>query len=472
MHSFWRFQRFPPTTLVLLGITLFFAVACKKSASTPQAEKIAKESSSRDPIKQKEARLRWNIQTLGEAYDRVGSRNKKWDKDVRQGMAELAKYRADSGGSPQKAGIFFDRAIGHGCDDPLVLYCSLRFGTDLSGADSKSMAGRFETAAIRLNQSAYHPIRKFYGAVRAAEILKSAGVDLKRVYPLRKMAADNCVVAACDASVPFFEIYYVCTELLYDFPELAEFFRVCEGSIDHNWPEEPGIHVLKGKAALTRAWAKRGGAFAANTSEEQFKGFQDELGSAEQALSRAWELDQSNQELPLYMIHLELGQGRGRDRMELWFDRAMKLNSQNYDACYLKLEYLQPKWFGSVSDMLEFGRECVASTNWGGAVPLILSDAHELIIRAYPKPERPQHWKNPEVWKDIKASFEKCFQVNPPGPRGHERYARFAAWCEQWEEFAQQIKLVQSINYDYFGEIGAFEAYVQKAEKALGRSLL
>ena len=62
--------------------------------------------------------------------------------------------------------------------------------------------------------------------------------------------------------------------------------------------------------------------------------------------------------------------------MELWFDRAMELDPNDYDACYYKLYYLEPKWYGSVKDMLDFGRECVDSKVWGGRVPLVLTDAH------------------------------------------------------------------------------------------------
>ena len=30
--------------------------------------------------------------------------------------------------------------------------------------------------------------------------------------------------------------------------------------------------------------------------------------------------------------------------MELWFQRAMELNPNDYDACNYKLLYLEPKW--------------------------------------------------------------------------------------------------------------------------------
>ena len=113
------------------------------------------------------------------------------------------------------------------------------------------------------------------------------------------------------------------------------------------------------------------------------------------------------------MMRVELGQGKGRPRMELWFKRAADLNPNYYDAFYAKLYYLEPKWYGSPKDMIEFGRECVNSKKWGGQVPLILKDAHEALIKYEPAKDKPGYWKRPEVWKDINAAFEKFFALNP-----------------------------------------------------------
>ena len=54
------------------------------------------------------------------------------------------------------------------------------------------------------------------------------------------------------------------------------------------------------------------------------------------------------------MISVVLAKSGKRDEMEMWFDRAMNLNPNNYAACGSKLNYLAPEWFGSKEDMLAF----------------------------------------------------------------------------------------------------------------------
>ena len=91
----------------------------------------------------------------------------------------------------------------------------------------------------------------------------------------------------------------------------------------------------------------------------------------------------------------------------------MALDPTDYNACSAKLYYPEPKWYGSTQDMLEFGRECVTNHAWGGNVPLILVDAHRSIQRQYvDKLEQTNYWKQPEVWTDIKASFDRFFELN------------------------------------------------------------
>src|SRR5271169_4585735 len=100
--------------------------------------------------------------------------------------------------------------------------------------------------------------------------------------------------------------------------------------------------------------------------------------------------------------------------MELWFNRAMENNTNDYEACQAKLNYIEPKWHGSTEAMLEFGHECATNQAWGGHVPLILYDVHKSIQRQYVNDsEKNEYWKQPEVWADIKVAFDRFFELNP-----------------------------------------------------------
>jgi hypothetical protein len=193
--------------------------------------------------------------------------------------------------------------------------------------------------------------------------------------------------------------------------------------------------------------------------------FEERLAEAEKALDKAWKLNPKDERIACQMITIELGQGRSRSRMEMWFKRATDLNPNYWDAFEAKLYYLEPKWYGSQEDMLEFGRECVDSKKWGGHVPLILKEAHEKIVKYVPPKEQPGYWKRPEVWKDINAAFEKFFKLNPEEIGWRHNYALYAYKAEQWDVLNREIPLLGEINYEFFGGKDEYEKMVRVAKE-------
>jgi hypothetical protein len=134
-----------------------------------------------------------------------------------------------------------------------------------------------------------------------------------------------------------------------------------------------------------------------------------------------------------------------------------------------------PKWYGSRDEMLEFGRECVASTNWGGRVPLVLVDAHYEFARSLSVDEQAAYWKQPDVWPDIQSAYEKVFQLNPD-VQGDYRYyyANYAYRAGQWQTFKEQIKIIRKqdgeVNYDFWGGRESFDRYVEDADLQLSKT--
>ena len=127
--------------------------------------------------------------------------------------------------------------------------------------------------------------------------------------------------------------------------------------------------------------------------------------------------------------------------------------------------------------MLQFGRECVQNTNWGGNVPLILLDAHYFIEAEWSnKSEQTNYWKQPEVWSDLNAAYERFFAVNHDAAGRYYQYALYAYKCEQWTKFIELIPKLSPVNYnnfaklgpvnyDYFGGKDKFDDMVQLAEQ-------
>ena len=203
------------------------------------------------------------------------------------------------------------------------------------------------------------------------------------------------------------------------------------GPLFNNWPNSGCTWLFKGETFVTLAWLNRGGGYANQVGEQAFQQFFDQLGVAEDALSNAWRLDPTDARIPTEMIRVDEGLEKKRDEMEVWFNRAMACNSNDYTACSYKLHYLYPQWYGSREDMVAFGRECVASTQWGGTVPLILVDAHNEYARFLPGEDQTNYWKLPDVWPDVKAAYDRYFELYPNDTAKYNNYAYFAYRCEQ-----------------------------------------
>lgn len=151
--------------------------------------------------------------------------------------------------------------------------------------------------------------------------------------------------------------------------------------------------------------------------------------------------------------------------MELWFTRAMEMDSNYMEACLDKLLYLEPRWYGTAAEMVSFGRECVRSTRWGGDVPLMLVRAHESVARDLPAAQRNSYWKQPGVWPDVKASYEKYYALNPQRQTWRQNYTLSAYRAEQWDDLNKQLLLLGKTNYSFFGGKAEWDKMVELARQ-------
>ena len=115
--------------------------------------------------------------------------------------------------------------------------------------------------------------------------------------------------------------------------------------------------------------------------------------------------------------------------------------------------------------MLEFAGECANSSKWGGHVPLILLDAHELISQSLGREARKDYFRRPEVWADLKQAFDKFFRLNPEETGWHHNYASYAYRAQQWLDLNRELALLGTVNYDYFGGKAEFDKIVQAAKE-------
>jgi hypothetical protein len=448
-------------SFVVLSLAL---ISCGKKLSPKEAD---------------QARLAWNLKTLVAAYQRAGHADVKWDADATSALKEFAHLRLSStkGSSPEDSLEIIRTssaaAIGAGCDDPMIRYLDLRFGNDESRS-REDLAKGYCQVAHDIEGSPYPGVRKFYAAARALnqlyytygtnEFSRPEYTELWSHFPADLDSAMQ------DPTTPGEEIYEVCTEAFKqvegDEKYYQRFYADIEPPLLKNWPHESATWMLESDINYQLAWFARGGGYANGISADAWKVFFAKISIADDDMEKAWKLDPTDSRIPSQMIAIAEAGQKQRPEMEMWFTRAMALNHDNYDACKKKLHYLYPQWYGSRDDMIAFGRECVASTNWGGEVPIILVDAHwDYANYSITDPaEREAYWKQPDVWPDIKSAYDKFFSLNPGADGIYKNYAWFAYHAEQWQAFNELAPQVRPDDYYYFGGKDQFDKMVQNAK--------
>jgi len=453
--------------ITLLVMASVFLAGCGASSS----KKISPEAAQTN-------RLDWNMKTLVTAYQNTGNTDSKWDEPATRALTEFARSRARVSDLDEPwAEIITTNvaaAVDAGCDDPMVRYLYIK--NCMSQTNSpKAFSDAFNEVEKKMQQSQYPPIRKFYAALRAFQQFTytygyGSNVDYTVGYQLFNDAMSDLVTVINDKTTPPEEIYEAATEIIAQFPGNVAKFQGYYDQIGQplfaNWSDQAMPWILKGQAYVLLAWIYRGNGYADTITTDGQKGFEANLAVADKALNRAWELDPKDARIAVQMIGVELGQGQGRDRMELWFNRAMKDDPNDYDACSAKLNYILPKWYGSIDDMLAFGRECVTNTAWGGSVPLVLVDAHYDIASEYTNiTDQMNYYRQPEVWSDISSAYEQYFQSNPDNDGYIAYYARYAYYAKQWKKLDELLPKVKPEYYYLFGGTDGFAQVVELTKK-------
>jgi len=308
----------------------------KPSDAEPRSDSAEETSSSIDKAEAQKERLDWNQRTLVGAYEKNGRRNPKWDGFAIKALDGFANQRGNN--RPGLSAIIATncaQAVTAGCDDPMVAYLHARYSFT-GGSNSQAYAETLGKIADALESSQYPPIRKFYGWLRAGLQLKTSTRTNTppRYYDFERRARTNLAAVLQEKKMPLREIDEACHEMLKALEDDQKEYKLARAIIDQafelNWPNSPLRWLLRGEAEITEGWAARGTDYADKVSDEGFRLLGQHLAFAAQALERAWTLQTNDVRIPIHMMRVELGQGKGRERMEEWFAPGMSIESKDY----------------------------------------------------------------------------------------------------------------------------------------------
>jgi hypothetical protein len=445
-------------------ISLCVALALFCASSTFAADPPAPEASAVPPISPaSQKRYDWTKKALVGGYDRVGKHDPKWDADARQALSLITEVWAtprQHKGLDRQAFELSQKAVEAGCDDPMVLYVYARTFRVRGHNPEKSIA-LHERAADALADSGYSAFYRALAQCRAAQLKlerynyfkKTKGVENADDYSAAMARFDKAtgllVDVAKEADLPLTEWVE-----LGDVLDAVAIDKLGKLQVDKALPlfekSAPKVAYLtvKGRLYTLWAWEARGGGFASTVTREGSKLMDDRLAVAQDALEEAWKLDPTDVDAAIRMLTVELGQGQGRQRMELWFKRATQANPDSLEAYNDKLYYLEPKWYGSPEDMLQFGRDCLKEGRFGTDVPLVLELAHTSLSHythgGWQRTADPDYFKQPGVWADLKAVHEGYLKTDTGTDLDYtrNRYAYLATLCGAWDDANKMFAVI------------------------------
>ena len=373
----------------------------------------------RDKIRKE--KLAYNRSKTLDLYEKFGDKNPRWNDDARKCLEHYAMLLVHP---QQKFELelcwkYATMAVESGCTDPLVKYMEVRYSlqNDAKLGGPAKFSAAMEKIAKAMAASHYSPAHKarslLYSRVNIVEPANSAS---RAAF---SSIIDKCIeylheVATGPQPYDQAAAYNLARDLLSPYAKISTDRKVVYDRISKALEaavpsKRPGL-AFKGYFYIDYAWDARGSGPASSVTAQGQKDFAERLNIAQKALEQAWDLSPHEPD-PLSgiiadrMMTVELGQGIGRERMELWFQRAMKADPDNAAACTTKMNYLEPKWYGSNQLMYSFGNACFSTNNWDADLPFLLLNACDRIAAHLDEQTKSSFYKTPQIARRIKATI-------------------------------------------------------------------
>lgn len=252
------------------------------------------------------------------------------------------------------------------------------------------------------------------------------------------------VKAHRDPAGLFESAHYVLHDLQSDGDLLTQAAIALDQAIAQTDPASPLRDGVKGEYYTTFAWTARSNAYANKVTPEGWKLFAERLQLAADILEKAYAAHPESGYLAREMLTVELGQGQGRERMNLWFDRAIKADPDDFAAYRAKIYYLEPKWYGSDDDIWNFGVESAATKNYAARIPLVLIDAAVGQMK-----QHPEWFADSQKWPVLESTLRGFLEQYPRSNYYRSVLARFACEGQHWAVAEEQFKILGD-NWDRF----------------------
>ncbi|HEX2835699.1 MAG TPA: hypothetical protein VHW00_21980 [Thermoanaerobaculia bacterium] len=350
-----------------------------------------------------------------------------------------------SGDEEERAWQVSKKAVKAGCDDARVLYVYARMYDSAAKETAEESTRLARAAAAALDRSDARAMLKVMGHVRAAQrIIAEARAKKANSAPgaaeQLDAAATQWLEAAKDPDIPQTYLADAFQAYLDSRRDLVQDRRTYATPILEAFAKKPALQqLLRARLAIDLAWDARGNRSIDKTSDTAQKVFASRLGEAETETLKLAKLDPTSAVVGPFMLAVLLGTECDRATLDAWFRYALTLDPGSSDPWFARLHHLEPRWHGSAEEMIEVGREALATKQFAYRVPFVLVFAHQQLAD-----DDPSHFDDPAVCRDVRAVFDPYLKEHPDALYERSGYAYFLYRCEDFTGANREIKRLGS----------------------------
>ncbi|MDY3553673.1 hypothetical protein R5W24_002778 [Gemmata sp. JC717] len=376
------------------------------------------------------AHLEWCRDTTELAFGRVGRTDAPWAAKARTALALRAKEMAIrspfASHSPEDApsAAALAAAVADGCDDPLVQYFHLQAQRAAGAVPPDRVLAEARRVTQLVWDSRYADARKIHAVHNLLAQFHEHRAPADEIATWDKRFWELLTKVSADPDP-------VNQDNVIELTTLRERQSMSAGRSRQKAHEEIAACLKKGGAPeatqlavrgaflIRYAWDARGYGYANTVTPDGWRQFSERLAEAEEALTAAHERDPNRPHAATSMLTVCMGRSHPRDEMERWFERAMRADPDNAQACATKVESLHPKWQGSQEEYLGFAWQCVRTRNVNGLLPLAAVSnltanmpVPEPVLAAAAAQARPQY-SQPLVWRVLDTGYTVVRRERP-----------------------------------------------------------
>jgi hypothetical protein len=204
------------------------------------------------------------------------------------------------------------------------------------------------------------------------------------------------------------------------------------------YPDSPTGHIVRSMVLTRRAWAHRGSGYASTVSDEAWPRFREYVAAARANLEANKAVASADPKWYEEMLIVARAQGWDQAQFENLLDEALEREPVYYPTYFMALEYLLPKWGGSLDGIEEFAQDAVRRTSQ------LEGDAMYARIYWYASQTqfRNDIFNNSLVdWQQMKAGFDDIISRYPDA-WNLNNYAYFACMAR---DKAKTVELLERI---------------------------